>query len=154
MHEPRTVLLTRRPTFLTPSRLLAAGAALAVVAFLAPGARAFPEYRLQAVKQLRLAPDENGRQVVDCTYCHVRATGGDPWNPFGRRLQAAQSGDFAEDLYKVLVANADSDGDTYEDVLEVFAGTKPGDRNSRPLVEKAFLKKNFEAAGGVKLYKP
>lgn len=143
----------RAPRPLTPTRVFLCVAALAGALAL-PRATALPEYRLQALKVLHLAPDVGNQVTVDCTYCHVNKTGGAPWNPFGLRVQAKLSGNFPKDLYDVLAQNADSDGDGYEDVLEVFAGSRPGDKAVRPLVERAFLKKSFEAAGGLGLYKP
>lgn len=137
-----------------PAHLALAGAAVAAAMALVPPAGAFPQYRAQAVKQLHLAPDRGELRVVGCEYCHVSPQGGAPWNPFGQLVQDKLGGDFAATLYAALEANKDSDGDGYEDVLEVFAGTRPGDKASRPLVDPAFLRKNFEAAGGLKLYRP
>ena len=48
----------------------------------------------------------------------------------------------------------DSDGDGFIDVLEVFAGTLPGDASSRPLVTPQFLMQSLEKAGGLEIYKP
>lgn len=136
------------------ARLSLAAVAVLVGLPLAQRASAFPQYRVQAIKQLHLAVDRDGQQVVGCQYCHVSPQGGAPWNPFGQLVQDKLGADFAATLYAALEANKDSDGDGYEDALEVFAGTRPGDKASRPLVDPAFLRKNFEAAGGLKLYRP
>lgn len=78
---------------------------------------AFPAYRAMAVKQLHLVDKR-----VMCTYCHVNAGGGDPWNPFGQAVQNALTENFPQTLYEVLKAKNDADGDGYFDALEVFAG--------------------------------
>ncbi len=110
---------------------------------------AFGAYREQAVKQFKLT---NNR--IGCTYCHVSADGGAPWNPFGQRLQNNLSGDISKALYETLAEKKDSDGDGYLDMLEVFAGSLPGNKDSAPLVTAAALAAAFEKAGGVDQYKP
>jgi hypothetical protein len=120
-------------------------------------ARAFPEYRLAAIKQLRLTPDpKDGPEVVQCTYCHLKPEGGDPWNAFGTRVQSRVSmvANINQAIYDVLAEMKDADGDGYIDVLEVFAGTLPGDKTSRPLTDVAYLKQVFDKAGGLEQYKP
>jgi hypothetical protein len=110
---------------------------------------AFPAYRAMAVKQLRLVDER-----VKCTYCHVNATGGDPWNPFGQEVQDALTENFPQTLYEVLKEKNDADGDGYFDALEVFAGSLPGDKKTMPLVDAKTLQEYFEKAGGFELYKP
>ncbi|RIH90328.1 hypothetical protein Mterra_00560 [Calidithermus terrae] len=111
-------------------------------------ALARPPYRTQAVQQFHLSPG------VTCQFCHVNANGGAPWNPFGELVRANFKGTINAALYEALKAMKDSDGDGYLDALEVFAGTLPGSPDSKPLVDAAFLKANFDKAGGVDLYKP
>lgn len=113
-----------------------------------------PPYRTQAIAQFHLVPDQGSTRVIGCQYCHVGASGGAPWNAFGNLVRANFREGIQMALYQALKAGQDSDGDGYTDALEVFAGTLPGDANSRPLVEAAYLKTNFEKAGGVDLYKP
>ena len=110
---------------------------------------AFPAYRAMAVKQLRLVDER-----VKCTYCHVNATGGDPWNPFGQAVQDALTENFPQTLYEVLKEKNDADGDGYFDALEVFAGSLPGDKSTMPLVNAKILAGYFEKAGGLGLFKP
>jgi hypothetical protein len=111
--------------------------------------RAFPAYREQVVKQFKLT---NNR--IGCTYCHVSADGGAPWNLFGQRVQDNLTGDISKALYDTLSEKKDSDGDGYLDMLEVFAGTLPGNKDSAPLVVASALSVAFEKAGGIDQYKP
>jgi hypothetical protein len=111
--------------------------------------RAFGNYRDQAVRQFKLS---NAR--VGCTYCHVNASGGAPWNAFGEAVQAKLSGDISAALFAVLSAKKDADGDGYADMLEVFAGTLPGNKDSAPLVATGALEIAFGKAGGLDQYKP
>lgn len=117
-------------------------------------ALARPPYRLAAIAQLHLTPDQGNTRSVTCQFCHVNPNGGPPWNPFGENVRSNFRGDINQALYDALRAMKDSDGDGYLDVLEVFAGTWPGNPDSKPLVDPAFLKANFEKAGGMDLYKP
>lgn len=117
-------------------------------------ANARPPYRTQAIAQFHLVPDQGNTRIIGCQYCHVGASGGAPWNAFGNLVRANFREGIQMALYQALKAGQDSDGDGYIDALEVFAGTLPGDATSRPLVETAYLKANFDKAGGVDLYKP
>jgi hypothetical protein len=110
---------------------------------------AFPAYRAMAVKQLHLVDKR-----VMCTYCHVNAGGGAPWNPFGQAVQDALTENFPQTLYEVLKTKNDADGDGYFDALEIFAGSQPGDKKVMPLVDAQTLQEYFEKAGGFELYKP
>ena len=125
--------------------LAIAGAAV----FQLSAVNAFPAYRLQVVQQFKLTDAR-----VGCTYCHVNASGGAPWNPFGQAVQNKLTGDIAATLLEVLSMNQDADGDGYSDALEVFAGTYPGDKGSAPLVRVAALQIAFDKAGGVAQFKP
>ncbi|WP_245575169.1 thrombospondin type 3 repeat-containing protein [Meiothermus rufus] len=122
--------------------------------FFWPAAVARPSYRLQAINQFNLVADSGGVRVVTCQYCHLSPNGGAFWNAFGDRVRSSFKGSIGEALYQALVAMEDSDGDGYADVLEVFAGTLPGDARSKPLVRAQFLWQALEKAGGVDIYKP
>jgi hypothetical protein len=118
-------------------------------------ALAFPSYRLQAVQQLKLEPDKaDGTMIVGCVLCHVNPEGGDPWNAFGQRVQAKLGGDFAKTLLEVLSELHDSDGDGYNDALEIFAKTYPGNAKSVPTQKLEELQKAFEKGGGLEQFKP
>ena len=110
---------------------------------------AFPAYRSQVAQQFKLTDIR-----VGCTYCHVNAGGGAPWNPFGQAVQDKLTGDIGATLLEVLSANLDADGDGYSDALEVFAGTLPGSKDSAPLVKVEALQLAFDQAGGVTQFKP
>ena len=132
----------------------------------APAALALPKYRMQAITQFHL-DDGSGlaaldRRVMACSYCHVKETGGAPWNPFGEAIRAtfkanAEAGGrakFPEVLYTLLESGADADGDSYPDALEVWAKTLPGDAASKPSEALEVVQARFEAAGGVGQFKP
>jgi hypothetical protein len=121
---------------------------------LASVAIARPGYRTTAITQLMLVPDSGQTRLIGCTYCHVNANGGAPWNAFGNEVRANFKGNIGDALYETLKAMKDGDGDGYADVLEVFAGTLPGDKDSRPLVTAEALMANLTKAGGVDMYKP
>jgi hypothetical protein len=114
-----------------------------------PKGMAFNAYRLAAAEQLALLPTR-----VTCQYCHVNEAGGSPWNSFGQLVQNKLTDNIQAALFAALQANKDSDSDGYADVLEVFAGSLPGDQNSAPLTRVEALKTNFEKAGGFELYRP
>ena len=119
-----------------------------------------PAFRLQAIVQLHYDEGEPlweySGKVMACTFCHVNARGGAPWNPFGQALQQGFQADpkakFGNVLYSVLAANGDADGDGYPDAVEVFAHTLPGDASSKPQQPLAELEAAFEKAGGVGQY--
>jgi hypothetical protein len=116
---------------------------------------AFNSYRLQAIKQLKLEPDKaDGTMVVGCVLCHTSPEGGAPWNTFGQRLQDKLDGDFAKTLLTVLSELRDSDGDGYNDALEIFAKTLPGDAKSVPSQKPEELQAAFEKGGGLEQFKP
>ncbi len=134
---------------------------LVTLALLALGpALSMPAFRLQAIVQLHYEKDDPlwrySGKVMACTFCHVNAAGGAPWNPFGQVLkQGFQSNPrarFGDVLHAVLSANGDADGDGYPDALEVFAHTLPGDARSKPDRPLAEVEEAFEAAGGIGQY--
>lgn len=121
---------------------------------LIPFVQARGPYRLQVITQFNLVADRGDVRTVTCQYRHVSANGGAPWNAFGNEVRANFKGSIGDALYEALKAMKDSDGDGYADVLEVFAGTLPGDASSKPLVTPQFLMQSLEKAGGVDIYKP
>ncbi len=127
---------------------------LAFAVIVMPFVLARGPYRLQAISQFNLVADSGDVRAVTCQYCHVNANGGAPWNAFGNQVRSNFKGNIGEALYEALKAMKDSDGDGYADVLEVVAGTLPGDPNSKPLVTAQFLMQSLEKAGGVDIYKP
>lgn len=141
------------------------GSALVISAFVVAGAGvlagtalAMPQYRLQAIAQLHYPGPTWSRKTMDCTFCHVNARGGPPWNAFGQELVAKLGSDpkltFDKALYLVLQEGKDADGDGYPDALEIFAHTLPGDPSSKPTESLAELQARFAAAGGVSQYAP
>ena len=121
-----------------------------------------PAFRLTAIQQLHYDAGEPlwqySGKVMACTFCHVNARGGAPWNSFGQALQKGfqmnPKARFGDVLYGVLAANGDADGDGYPDAIEVFAHSLPGDASSRPDKPLAELETEFAAAGGVGQYTP
>ncbi|CAM3897353.1 hypothetical protein [Deinococcus frigens] len=146
-------------------RLVGGGLAALVVLSL-PVALAMPKYRAQAIQQFHYDTGNPlwalDRRVMACTFCHVGAGGGAPWNPFGEAIRAGfradaaagRQGKFPNVLYAVLQAGGDADGDGYPDALEVFAHTLPGDAGSRPDTPLAGLQTEFAVAGGMEQYAP
>ncbi|MVN87718.1 hypothetical protein GO986_13210 [Deinococcus sp. HMF7620] len=138
---------------------------LAASALVSP-ALALPKYRVQAAPQLHLTEGNDlwqlDRRVMPCTYCHVKDTGGAPWNPFGQAVQRtfaqeAEAGrhlTFPQALHTLLTAGTDADGDGYPDALEVFAKTLPGDPENKPDTPLEDLTAAFEKAGGAAQYAP
>jgi hypothetical protein len=108
-------------------------------------------------KQLKLS-DRVGTALEksSCQLCHVNARGGAPWNPFGLAIGKFRAKRFPIDkaVFEALKLEADVDKDGFTDALEVFAGTMPGDANSKPLDTLEALKSKFDAAGGVNQYAP
>jgi hypothetical protein len=121
---------------------------------LIPLAMARPGYRTALIGQFNLVPDTPEIRTIGCTYCHTNASGGSPWNGFGNTLRANFKGGVTTSLYEALKSLKDSDGDGYADVLEVFAGSLPGDPTSKPNVSVQALEDRLSKAGGVDMYKP
>ncbi|GGK31629.1 hypothetical protein GCM10008955_26820 [Deinococcus malanensis] len=143
------------------------GAALAGLTLLSvPAALALPTYRKQAAQQFRYDRDnplwDLDRRVVPCTYCHIRVTGGAPWNPFGEAIRAAFRADaqagkhskFPVILHGLLASEGDADKDGYSDALEVYARTLPGDDTSYPRTAEKEVRAAYENAGGAQQYLP
>ena len=97
-----------------------------------------------------------------CTFCHINSTGAAPWNPFGLNLRETFRQESTVQpaeirikaaLYKVLLKKLDSDGDGYNDALEIYVGTLPGNALSTPKREVGELEVAFTAAGGYAQFK-
>jgi hypothetical protein len=108
-------------------------------------------------KQLKLE-DRVGTALEksSCQLCHMNARGGAPWNPFGLAIGKFRAKRLPVDkaVFEALKFEVDVDKDGFTDALEVFAGTMPGDANSKPLEALEVLKSKFDAAGGVTQYAP
>jgi hypothetical protein len=108
-------------------------------------------------KQLKLE-DRVGTALEksSCQLCHMNARGGAPWNPFGLAIGKFRAKRLPIDkaVFEALKLEADMDKDGFTDALEVFAGTMPGDANSKPGETLEVLKSKFDAAGGVTQYAP
>ncbi len=117
-----------------------------------------PVYHAQVLEQFHLT-----KSVVSigagCQYCHSNPNGGLGMNPFGialdRRLpDEPEVEDVAKGLYLQLQARKDSDLDGYDDVLEVVAGTLPGNEKSKPASRPASLEIVLKGLGGVSRFSP
>lgn len=136
-----------------PVHFLACTLALIVVGTQISSARS--TYRPIALKQYKL--EKNAAvQKVGCQFCHVNAFGGAGWNGFGQALktQLSSSSGVPQALFDLLKQNKDSDGDKVTDVLEVVAGTLPGDAKSKPTAKVADLQAKLKKMGGVNAFKP
>lgn len=136
-----------------PVHFLAFILALAVAGTQISSARS--TYRPIALKQFKLEKNA-AAQKAGCQFCHVNAFGGAGWNGFGQALkdQLASSSGVPQALFDLLKKNADSDKDGFKDVLEVVAGTLPGDATSKPSVKAKDLEAKLKKMGGVSAFKP
>jgi hypothetical protein len=134
------------------------GVLIAVGVIAAPISSARPAYRLQAIAQLRLPADINGKPKITCQYCHQGQRGGNPWNDFGDNVRGnffgAANKNIAQALYLTMKDRKDSDEDGYDDVLEILGGSRPGDANSMPRTPKDTLESELKVIGGVDYFKP
>ncbi len=92
---------------------------------------------------------------ANCQLCHLKPEGGSPWNSFGLAVgqQRAKKLPIERALYAAIALDEDADKDGYSDVLEIFAGTLPGDPLSKPNEASQALSARFEQAGGLMLYR-
>ncbi len=136
-----------------PVHFLAFVLAIAVVGAQVSSARS--TYRPIALKQFKFEKNAAANKA-GCQFCHVQAFGGAGWNGFGQALktQLATSAGVNQALFDLLKKNADSDKDGYSDVLEVVAGTLPGDAASKPTAKAADLTAKLKKMGGVTAFKP
>ncbi len=132
------------------------GMLVAVGVIAAPIGSARPAYFAQAVTQFKLTKD--GKPSITCQFCHENASGGKPFNVFGMSVGAnlfgAANKNIAQALYLTMKDRKDSDGDGYDDVLEVVGGSRPGDAKSIPRTPKDTLEAQLKILGGVDYYKP
>lgn len=139
-----------------PVQLLGVLVAVGVIA--APISSARPAYRLQTITQLGLTPDANGKATITCQFCHEGARGGKPWNTFGENVRVnffgAAEKNIAQALYLTMKDRKDSDGDGYDDVLEVLGNGRPGDAKIKPRTPKDTLEAELKLIGGVDFFKP
>ena len=135
-----------------PVHFLACTLALIVVGTQISSARS--TYRPIALKQFKLEKNA-AAQKVGCQFCHVNAFGGAGWNGFGTALktQLSSSSGVPQALFDLLKQNKDSDSDKVSDVLEVVAGTLPGDAKSKPTAKVADLQAKLKKMGGVNAFK-
>ena len=136
-----------------PVHFLAFILALAVAGTQISSARS--TYRPSALKQFKLEKNAAANKV-GCQLCHLQAFGGAGWNGFGQALkgQLATSGSVNQALFDLLKKNTDSDKDGFKDVLEVVAGTLPGDATSKPTAKATDLEAKLKKMGGVSAFKP
>jgi hypothetical protein len=136
-----------------PVHFLAFVLALAVIGVQVSSARS--TYRPITLKQFKFEKNAAANKV-GCQLCHVNAFGGAGWNGFGQALkdQMASSSGVPQALFDLLKKNADSDKDGFKDVLEVVAGTLPGDAKSKPSAKATDLEAKLKKMGGVSAFKP
>ncbi len=136
-----------------PVHFLAFVLALIVVGMQVSNARS--SYRPIASKQFKLEKNAAANKAA-CQFCHTNAFGGAGWNGFGQalKMQMASSSGVNQALFDLLKKNADSDKDGFKDVLEVVAGTLPGDAKSKPTLKAADLEAKLKKMGGVSAFKP
>jgi hypothetical protein len=136
-----------------PVHFLAVVVALTVAGTQISSARS--TYRPIALKQLKLEKNA-AAQKAGCQLCHTAPFGGAGWNGFGQALkeQMATSSGVNQALFDLLKQNKDTDKDGFKDVLEVVAGTLPGDAASKPATKAKDLEVKLKKLGGVSVFKP
>jgi hypothetical protein len=138
-----------------PTHLLALASVLTALAFSGAGARS--SYGNLTLSQYKLEKDP-AMTKAGCKLCHTTAFGGGTWNKFGAALKAQWEGaggkKIQDALYLVLKEKKDSDGDGFNDALEVVAKTLPGDAKSKPSATVADLEAELKKLGGVDVFKP
>jgi hypothetical protein len=136
-----------------PVHFLAFVLAVVVVGMQVSNARS--SYRPIILKQFKFEKNAAANKA-GCQLCHLQAFGGAGWNGFGQALknQMASSSGVNQALFDLLKKNADSDKDGFKDVLEVVAGTLPGDAKSKPTAKATDLEAKLKKMGGVSAFKP
>jgi hypothetical protein len=134
------------------------GVIIAAGVIAAPISSARPAYRVQAITQLELTADANGKATITCQFCHEGPRGGKPWNVFGDNVRAnffgAAEKNIAQALYLTMKDRKDSDGDGYDDVLEILGNGRPGNAKIMPRTPKDTLEAQLKILGGVDYFKP
>src|SRR5271157_5246805 len=74
-------------------------------------------------------PSAASTQLNTCGLCHINFAGGGPRNPYGIDFANASIGNHT---FNAALAARDSDGDGYTNIVEINAGTFPGDPTSHP----------------------
>ncbi len=84
-----------------------------------------------------------------CVLCHVKPSGGAPWNTFGYTVGfwRGKKQDINSALYSALRYGGDSDYDGIPNTFERMAGTNSSDRDSKPQAKLDVLKKDYDARG-------
>jgi hypothetical protein len=97
-------------------------------------------------------------QKAQCAYCHTSQEVVQTVNPFGATVQSKFKGDakqnFGQALYLAVKSDIDSDKDGFKDVLEIIAGTFPGDAKSKPKQSKIELEAALKKRGGLESFQP
>ncbi len=104
---------------------------LAGIIMLSFSAVANPGY-LQLFRRVEKPPLKSKLSRAFCLTCHVKAGGGKNLNPYG--IDFKNNGADEKSLNIIRLLDSDSDGAT--NVVEISAGTLPGDANSRPVIKE------------------
>jgi hypothetical protein len=139
---------------ITPTRVILSLTIIATTSF----ALARPVFHQKMIEQFHLEKSLTSINA-GCQYCHSRPEGGLGMNPFGialdRRLpNDPELEDVAKALYAQLQARQDTDKDGFDDVLEVVAGTLPGNEKSKPPQSSASLEIVLKGIGGINRFRP
>jgi hypothetical protein len=136
-----------------PVHFLAVVLASAVIGTQISSARS--SYVPIALKQLKFESNAAAKKA-GCQFCHLNAFGGSGWNGFGQALktQMTTSSGVNQALFDLLKKNQDTDKDGFKDVLEITAGTLPGDAKSKPTMKASDLEAKLKKLGGVNAFKP
>jgi hypothetical protein len=138
-----------------PIQLMTLAGFLVALACSVAGARS--SYNSLVFNQFKLEKDPTITKT-GCKFCHTTAFGGQGWNKFGTALKTQWEGaaerKIQDALYLVLKENKDSDGDGFNDALEIVAKTLPGDAKSKPNATASDLEAQLKKLGGIEAFKP
>ncbi len=97
-----------------------------------PQALALGSYTTSFNTKYGTSGTNGGTTLGSCITCHTSPTGGAGWNDYGLDVQTRlAAGDSITQALTNIEAN-DSDKDTFSNIVEINAGTFPGDPNSHP----------------------